>query len=99
MAPEDPRNTVNWDEVARSGLTVVVLMGVQNLPAIARRLIDAGLSAEMPAAVIEDAALPTMRVVRATASTLGEEAPRAGVEPPDVAVLGEVAGLGLDLTP
>lgn len=93
VLPSDPRSDIDWDHLATSGLTIVVMMGVQNLPVIAEHLVTAGLAADTPAAVIENAGLPSMRVLRAPITELPRIAEEAKVRPPAVTIIGQVAGL------
>ena len=50
VTPEDPRSDIDWDALARLGLTIVILMGVAALPQITARLLRAGLDPATPAA-------------------------------------------------
>lgn len=93
VAPDDPRSTLDWTALARSGTTLVILMGVKNLPAIVAALADGGLDAATPAALVAHAFAPEQRILRATLGTLVEAA--AGVRPPSVVVVGDVAALEL----
>ena len=43
--PTKPRGDVDWEALARVGGTIVILMGVANLPEISRRLVAGGLLA------------------------------------------------------
>ena len=90
VAPADPRNTVDWSALARSGLTIVVLMGVAVLRDIADALIAAGLGPETPAACIADASMPSQRSVTATLDTIDRIAAGASIGPPAVTVIGSV---------
>jgi uroporphyrin-III C-methyltransferase len=82
---------VDWDAVARAADTLVVLMGMASLAAIARRLVAAGRDPHTPAAVIHRGATPAQRVVT---GSLGNIAARAqGLGPPGVIVVGEVVRL------
>ena len=56
VTPDDPRSEVDWAGLATSGLTIVVLMGVATLGAIAETLLAAGLPDDTPAASIADGA-------------------------------------------
>ena len=69
----------DWDGIARSGLTLVVLMGVATLPAICCRLIDAGLDPHTPAASISDGGLPSQQSVRGTLASIAADAEAAGI--------------------
>jgi len=93
VPPGDPRSTLDWGAVARSNTTLVVLMGVATLGAIADTLVCEGLAADTPAAVVADAGLPSMRSVRAPLSGIDAAARAAGLGAPAVAVIGAVAGL------
>ena len=88
VPPDDPRSTVDWDGIARSGLTLVVLMGVATLPAICRRLIAAGLDPHTPAASISDGGLPSQQSVRGTVASIAADAEAAGIRAPAVTVIG-----------
>jgi len=90
VAPDDPRSEVDWDALATSRLTIVVLMGVATLGSIAEALIAAGLPADTPAACIADGASPQQRSVRAPLSQIAAEADAGGFAPPAITVIGEV---------
>ena len=93
VAPGDPRSTLDWGALARSGTTLVILRGVKNLPAIAEALVAGGLDAVTPVAVVAHAFAPDQRVLRATLRTAAAAA--EGVRPPSVVVVGDVAALAL----
>ncbi|GAA4905491.1 hypothetical protein GCM10025789_26020 [Tessaracoccus lubricantis] len=95
VGPGDERNDVAWDKLATAGTTIVILMGVKNLPEITGTLVSHGLPADTPAAVIADAGLPSMRVLRGDAAGIAALAAEAGIRPPAVTVLGNVVGLGI----
>jgi uroporphyrin-III C-methyltransferase len=90
VAPGDPRGTVDWEWLGRSGLTLVVLMGVAALPQIAAALVRGGMDPATPAACIADGGLPSMRSVTATITTIANAADHAGIHPPAVTVIGDV---------
>jgi uroporphyrin-III C-methyltransferase len=93
VPPDHPDSTLDYDALARSGTTIVVLMGVRTLAAICAALIDGGLAPQTPAAVVADGAMPSQRVVRATLATLDEAASAAGLGAPSVAVIGDVTAI------
>lgn len=96
VAPDDPRSDVAWEALAAAGLTIVVLMGVAHLGAIAHTLVAAGLPAATPAACIMDGASPQQRVVAATLEQIAEAAAAARIGPPAITVIGPVVD-ALDL--
>lgn len=80
-------------ELAALPGTLVVLMGLQKLPQIVRRLMDTGKSGDTPAAVISGGNSPNPAVVRAPLSRIAQAA--AHVKAPAVIVVGEAAALTL----
>jgi uroporphyrin-III C-methyltransferase len=95
VSPGHPDSTVDWSALARTGTTIVVLMGVRTLGSIAAALLDGGLDPDTPAAVIADGTLPSQRVVRADLAGIARTVQEAGVTPPAVTVIGDVAALDL----
>jgi len=93
---EDPakeRSSIDWDLLARFGGTIVILMGVKNLPSIASELVARGKDPATPAAVIERGLAPDQRVTTGPLGRIGEVCRKAGVRPPAVIVIGSVVGL------
>ncbi len=88
VAPNEPRSAVDWSAVGRTGMTVVVLMGVAALDSIAATLIAHGMEPTTPAAAVADAGLPSQRVVRADLAALADTVRTHGLSPPAVAVIG-----------
>jgi uroporphyrin-III C-methyltransferase len=93
VPPGHPDSTLDYAALARSGTTLVVLMGVRTLPAIAEALVIGGLDAGTPCAIVADASLASQRVVRSTLRDAAQDAAAAGIGAPAVAVIGRVAGL------
>ena len=93
VPPGDPRSTLDWGAIARSRTTIVVLMGVATLGAVAETLVAEGLPATTPAAVVADAGLPSMRTVRAALADIDSKARTEGLGAPAVVVIGDVAAL------
>ncbi|MCD8191063.1 MAG: uroporphyrinogen-III C-methyltransferase [Clostridiales bacterium] len=84
---------INFKALAEAGGTCVFLMGVSALERICGGLLDAGMGADTPAAVVERGTLPTQRKVVSTLGRLAEEARQAELHSPAVIVVGEVVSL------
>jgi uroporphyrinogen III methyltransferase/synthase len=91
--PAKPASTLDWHKLADSQRTLVMLMAMANLDAICKRLVENGLPATTPAAVIADGTRPTQRSVLATLGTIAGEAAKAAVSAPAIVVIGGVAAL------
>ena len=93
---EDPTKgapDVDWERLATAVDTLVLLMGVGQLPQIVERLLAAGRASETPAAVIEWGTLPRQRTVVGTLGDIVAKVEEAGIGAPAVAVVGEVVRL------
>jgi uroporphyrinogen III methyltransferase/synthase len=88
-----PETSVNYEAVAASGGTIVILMGVNRIEAILTRLVAAGLNTQTPAAIIEWGATPYQRVVEGTVTTLPTLAKDAEIKSPSTTVIGDVVRL------
>ncbi|MBX3660840.1 MAG: uroporphyrinogen-III C-methyltransferase [Burkholderiales bacterium] len=82
---------VDWQALARSGLTLVIYMGIARCEDIVAALRAGGLRADLPAAVIQHATLPQQRVVATTLARLPADIRAHGIGSPAILVIGEVA--------
>lgn len=90
---KDSLDTLDWAALAQPRQTLVFYMGVAALAQIRARLLDAGLSASTPFALIENGSRPGQRVVSGQLQHLPEAAAQHQVRSPALLVLGEVAAL------
>jgi uroporphyrin-III C-methyltransferase len=91
--PTKPESALDWDLLAKGRGTIVILMGVKNLPFIAEALIKGGKDPSTPVAVIENGLRPDQRVTAGPLGDIGTIAQKAGVKPPAVIVIGGVVSL------
>lgn len=91
--PDDPSCSVAWGPLARSGGTLVILMGTFHLGAILNRLLREGLAPETPLATVRSASYPTQRSVRTTLGEAAAHPERAYFPPPAITIIGAVAAL------
>jgi uroporphyrin-III C-methyltransferase/precorrin-2 dehydrogenase/sirohydrochlorin ferrochelatase len=68
----------------------VVLMGLKNLPEIAKRLIAEGKDPRTPAALVQEGSTTAQRLLRSTLGDAATDAATAGIRPPAVVVIGDV---------
>jgi hypothetical protein len=83
---------VRWDLLGKDPhATLVGYMGLSALKGAVARLLDAGLAADTPAAMVENATTSAQRVVRATLAGLPAEVERVGLRPPALFLIGPTA--------
>ncbi len=84
---------LNWNMLSQPRQTVVIYMGLTGLEIIAEKLIEHGVSADMPAALIQQGTTRNQRVIAATLSTLHKEVQAEQVVAPTLVIIGEVVTL------
>ncbi|WP_308281400.1 uroporphyrinogen-III C-methyltransferase [Pimelobacter sp. 30-1] len=90
LPPGHPEALTDYAALARLNGTIVVMMGVENAPAIAEALVAGGRPASLPVAVVCDGTMPTERTVLASLGTLADRLAEESVKPPAIIVIGEV---------
>ena len=86
--PAKPSEQTDWAALARVPGTIVVLMGMGRLAAIAEALVSGGRPADEPAAAVQWGTTSRQRSVVATLGTIAERAREQGVGAPAVVVVG-----------
>ena len=81
---------VDWPLLAAGGGTLVLLMSMDRLDAIAAALIEHGRPADTPVAVVHRASLPGEQVVRAPLAAIAAVVRESGIGAPAVIVIGSV---------
>jgi uroporphyrinogen III methyltransferase/synthase len=76
---------------------MVILMGVESLEEITKKLVDGGVNPDTPVAVIERGTYPQQRTIISKIGTIVKEVEEKQVKPPSVIVIGDVANLGRKL--
>ncbi|OAJ70498.1 uroporphyrinogen-III C-methyltransferase [Methylobacillus sp. MM3] len=84
---------VNWRALVEGGTTLVIYMGMKNLPEIVTGLLDAGMANEMPAAIIQQGTLPEQKQVITTLASLPMAAQQEKMASPALIVVGDVVSL------
>lgn len=93
LPPGHPDSLVEWPAVAGLRGTVVLLMAVQNLPAIAAALLEGGRDAATPVAIISEGTMPGERTLLSTLGEVGDAVTREEVRPPAIVVVGDVVAV------
>jgi uroporphyrin-III C-methyltransferase len=91
-----PQSAVDWARLATAVDTLVILMGMSNLPLIVSRLLTHGRAPQTPAAVIRWGTTRAQEVVTGTLADIVRRS--ASLEPPTVIVIGDVVSLADRLT-
>ena len=95
--PSKSESSVPWESfgetLSRSGGTLVVLMGWAELESILDALRRGGLDSSTPAGLVQWGTWPQQRTITGCLDNIVGRGREAGLEPPIVAILGEVVGL------
>ncbi|MCB1907258.1 MAG: uroporphyrinogen-III C-methyltransferase [Rhodocyclaceae bacterium] len=90
---KDGSVALDWPMLARPRQTVVIYMGITRLAEICVQLVDHGLPAGTPAAVVRHGTRADQRVLTSTLSRLAGDARAEGIKPPALLIVGDVVGL------
>lgn len=84
---------LDWGCLARPHQTLVIYMGIATVAHLCQRLQQHGLAADTPAAMVENATMPTQRTIVGSLHTLPALAQDHAVRPPALIVIGGVVAL------
>ncbi|MBH8553518.1 uroporphyrinogen-III C-methyltransferase [Nostocaceae cyanobacterium CENA357] len=87
------RPQVNWQAIAHGSETIVIYMGIHNLPYIVEQLSTAGLSLETPIALVRWGTRPEQEELIGELGTIVEQVEKTGFEAPAIAVIGQVVNM------
>ena len=82
---------VDWDALARTGLPLVIYMGIARAESIQASLLQAGMDPATPAAAVSNATRTTQRRLATRLASLSADLRAARIESPAIVVIGEVA--------
>lgn len=91
--PSKETSALDWERLATGVDTLVLLMGVGNLPRIVDRLLAHGRPPETPVAVVRWGTRPEQQTVTGTLTDIVDRVRSSGLKPPAVTVIGKVAAL------
>lgn len=90
---KDGTMDLNWANLTQPRQTVVIYMGLTGLDVLCRELIDHGLPAITPIALIQQGTTPQQRVLTGTLETLPGIVAATEVHAPTLLIIGEVVRL------
>ncbi|MFD8085915.1 uroporphyrinogen-III C-methyltransferase [Kitasatospora sp. NPDC059722] len=93
VGPGDERSLTNWEAAAKMSGTLVLLMAVDKIAAIAAELVAHGRAGDTPVAIVQEGTTAAQRRVDATLATVGAVVEAEGIKPPAVIVIGDVVNV------
>jgi uroporphyrinogen III methyltransferase/synthase len=95
--PHKEKTDIAWDKLSTAAGTLVFLMGVGNLPQIARNLMAHGRSPNTPIAIIRRGTVAEQETLVSTLRDIVQIAKESSIKPPAIIVVGEVVRLREEL--
>ena len=84
---------LNWDALIQPGQTLAIYMGMKGIDILSSELIRHGMSAEMPAAIIQQGTRPKQRVFISDLARLADVVEKNAIKPPAMTIIGKVVTL------
>lgn len=99
LRSEQETEAIDWKGLADPDSTLVIYMGLGNSQMISDQLIQQGLAAETPAAIIENGTTPRQRTYVTTLKKLPADIESQQFKPPALIIVGKVVGCASALAP
>lgn len=90
---KDGTSDLDWPSLVHKNQTVVIYMGLNALPEIARQLVAHGAEPNLPVAVVQDGSLPSQVEVTGTLSSIAQRVEQAKLRSPCLTIVGTVVSL------
>lgn len=90
---KDGTMNLNWPGLVQPNQTVVFYMGLHGIDVICEKLIEHGMSADMPIALVQQGTRPDQKVFTGTLSTMPGIVHSTDIKPPTLIIVGEVVKL------
>lgn len=88
---------LNWQSIADPESTLVIYMGLSNLPLVVHSLIEAGLPASIPAAAVQNGTTQRQQRIVTTLDKLVDAIRQKQMQAPVMIIIGEVVSLADEL--
>ena len=90
---KDGSMNLNWHQLAQPHQTIVFYMGLMGLPVIIEKLMEHGVSAQMPVALVQQGTTHLQRVFTGTLENILDVVEKEKPKPPTLIIVGEVVQL------
>jgi uroporphyrin-III C-methyltransferase / precorrin-2 dehydrogenase / sirohydrochlorin ferrochelatase len=90
---KDGKLDLDWTALLQPRQTVAIYMGLRNLEALTKEFVARGASADLPAAIVDNATRLNQKVVVGTLATLAAKARAAELRGPSIVIVGTVVAL------
>jgi uroporphyrin-III C-methyltransferase/precorrin-2 dehydrogenase/sirohydrochlorin ferrochelatase len=97
VPPGDPRSAVDWETLAKTTGTLVLLMALERIGSVAEALIRYGREPSTPVSVIAEGTMPNQRTIYSTLDKVEKQVTDARLRPPAIVVVGGVVTIGAEL--
>jgi uroporphyrinogen III methyltransferase/synthase len=95
--PAKTESSIDFEALAKMGGTQVMLMGVERIEAVAQKMRENGVRADLPVALIRWGTTGRQEVIFGTLRDIAQQVAERTFAPPAIAVFGEVVSLGKEL--
>jgi len=86
-------NSMDWNAIVRSKMTLVIYMGIKNATEISQKLLKNGMAENIPVAIIQHATLPFQNIYESTIKEFPEKILISNIKAPGIIIIGHVVSL------
>ena len=84
---------LNWDALVQPGQTLAIYMGMKGIDVLSTNLIEHGMNAEIPAAIVQQGTRPEQKTYISNLVSLPNVVKENEIKPPAMIIIGEVVKL------
>jgi uroporphyrin-III C-methyltransferase len=92
-AADGDHTEIDWNAMVRTGLTLVIYMGMTRVSELRTKLLAAGMPSTTPVAIIANATRPAQDAIVTSLGVLVEQTLDSGVASPAIIVVGDVVAI------
>jgi len=96
-APGKEETSIDWDLLAKFRGTIVFYMGMENIELIVSKLINNGMDADTPVAIVSDATYASQIVLQTKLNQLVRQSQQKKIMPPALIIVGQAANCNSSL--
>ncbi|MDH5436764.1 MAG: SAM-dependent methyltransferase, partial [Gammaproteobacteria bacterium] len=90
---KDGTVTLNWNALAHQNQTIVFYMGLMGIEIICSKMIEHGLPATTPVALVQKATTPDQKIFISDLASMPALVKASDIQPPTLIIVGEVVKL------
>lgn len=87
------KGVVQWEKLAKSVDTIVIMMGLASIGNISKRLVKGGLDKKTPVAIVQNGTTDKHKMIKGNLGNIAKKVVEYKITPPTIIIVGKVVSL------